>query len=241
MPGSAEHAYGITYTPEVVNAAAEAAKNSGLGQYSLDNVYLLDRLGIKYIRIHWTDLTNVVRLRIVPRQHMTKLLKTPRPSVAVTKAIFGFVGLAVAPGFTVAGEYLLVIDPSSFRICTYAPGHACVTGFFQEKVPTPEYGLDVPTCPRTLLRRVVKNAADEAGVGFLVGFETEFILLKEFDMESGKHAAANIYDYTTSAKLTTGAKETVIMEEIVDALLEAKIEVQIMHPEAAPGQVRSQL
>lgn len=168
---------------------------------------------------------------------MAKLLKTPRPSVTTTKAILGIAGLAVAPGFTAVGEYLLVIDPSSFRICTYAPGHACVTGFFQEKVPIPQYGLDVPTCPRTLLRRVVKKAADETGVGFLVGFETEFILLKEFDMDTGKHVAANNYDYTTSAKLTTGAKETVIVEEIVDALLEAKIEVQIMHPEAAPGQV----
>ncbi|KAI0337052.1 glutamine synthetase/guanido kinase [Trametopsis cervina] len=233
MPGTAEHAYGVTYTPAILAAQPSSAP---LEQHSLTNIHLLDRLGIEYIRIQWADLTNVVRFRIVPRQHITKLLATARPGVATTKAILGIVGLAVAPGFTVVGEYLYVIDPSSFRINPYAPGHASVMGFFQEKVPHPQRGLTVATCPRTLLKSVVQEAERDAGVQFLVGFETEFILLKSFDENEGTFEAANNEDYTTSAKLLTGTKEAVIVREISDALLMARVELQMVHPEAAPGQ-----
>lgn len=236
MSGSTQYAYGVPYTPKSVNASENNVYP--LHEHSLDNQHLMNRLGIKYVRIQWLDLINTVRFRLVPREYMTKLLASSRPGVTLTTASLGMVGLTLASGFDGMGEYLYVIDPSSFRVCTYAPGHVSVMGFFQEKVPNPQYGLNVPLCPRTLLKRIVDDAEKEAGVKFLVGIESEFILLNDYSPGSGKLVPVNDADWSASAKLMTAAPETIIMEEIGDTLMEARIELQMIHAEAAPGQVR---
>lgn len=48
----------------------------------------------------------------------------------------------------------------------------------------------------------------------------------------------NRADWATSRKIPTGHVETTILEEIADALQDSGIEVQLIHAEAAPGQVR---
>jgi len=58
------------------------------------------------------------------------------------------------------GEYLYALDLSTIRICPYAPGHANVLGWFEEKQPQPNLegrrALEVDLCPRTILRRTVE-------------------------------------------------------------------------------------
>jgi glutamine synthetase len=71
-------------------------------------------------------------------------------------------------------------------------------------------------------------------VQFLVGIETEFILLKA---TSPVPVASNIHNWTHSEGLRTGSVESKILREISDTLLETGIEVQMYHAEAAPGQV----
>jgi hypothetical protein len=66
----------------------------------------------------------------------------------------------MAPGFSGTGEYLYTPDLSSTRLCGYAPGHASIMGWFEEKLPAQgnlgrEGALNVPICPRTLLWDVV--------------------------------------------------------------------------------------
>ncbi|KIJ63865.1 hypothetical protein HYDPIDRAFT_175868 [Hydnomerulius pinastri MD-312] len=190
---------------------------------------------VKFVRIQWVDLLNHIRFRVLPIAHFFKLLETARPGVAVTKTVFGLVFIRLAPGFSPVGEYLYVVDISSFRLCPYAPGHAVVFGFFQEKVPVPGPSgptFVVPLCPRTNLQRLVKYAQTQHGAEFLVGFETEFILLKS----TNPIVAVNNHGWSNSPALATGTPETQVMEEIADALAQAGIELQMYHSEAAPGQ-----
>ena len=77
-----------------------------------------------------------------------------------------------------------------------------------------------------------RHAKDTAGVEFLVGFETEFILLTK----TLPATAANAHGWCNANALLTGSKEAQVLEEIVDALGEAGIEVQMYHAEASPGQ-----
>ena len=234
---SSEHAYGVVYTPALVNAPPDGRP---LDIPSIDNVHMLDQLGIQFVRIQWLSLHNVVHFRIVPRAYLAKLLKASRPSVTLTKATLGLVGLNLADwhGFSAVGEDLYTPDASSFRICTYAPGHASVMGFFEEKAPTPTFGLTVPICPRTLLKRVVEEAQKAAGVDVLVGVESEFILLDRSDKaRRPDEQGVNKGDWSTSAKFPTGAIETRAVDEMAVDLLNAGIEVQMYHAEAAPGQV----
>ncbi|EGO03198.1 hypothetical protein SERLA73DRAFT_119022 [Serpula lacrymans var. lacrymans S7.3] len=215
--------YGVKYTPSTVSA----------GNISISD---LNTYGIKHVRIQWVDLINNVRYRVVTLSHFNKLLKSSRPSISVTKCVFGLVFLALAPGFNAVGEYLYVIEISTLRLCSYAPGHAVVMGRFEEKVPimSPSHSLSVqvPLCPRTTLRRVTEDAKRTLGVEFLVGFETEFILLKS----TNPIVAVNNHGWSNSAALGAGTVESKVLEEISDALVASGIEVQMYHAEAAPGQ-----
>ena len=113
---------------------------------------------IQFVRVQWIDYINTVRFRVLPTSYFRKLLSDPhsRAGVGLVKAVLGIVGLNIAPGFGAVGEFLYVPDLSSWRVCTYAPGHASVMGWFQEKVPHPTKGLTVELCPRTILQRLVR-------------------------------------------------------------------------------------
>ncbi|KAH7922480.1 glutamine synthetase/guanido kinase [Leucogyrophana mollusca] len=144
--------------------------------------------------------------------------------------------MTVIPGFNAVGEYLYVVDTSTLRICPYAPGHAVVFGHFQEKTPVLGangiYTLSVPICPRTILGRIVKEAKENHGVEFLVGVETEFILLESVN----PIVPANPHVWCDSMATATGTVVTKVIEEIAEALLDAGIDLHMYHSEATAGQ-----
>ncbi|KIM42454.1 hypothetical protein M413DRAFT_444874 [Hebeloma cylindrosporum] len=190
--------------------------------------------GIKCVRIQWVDLVNNIRYRVVPLPYFEKLLKTSRPGMSLTKAALGMVFITLVEGFGATGEYLYALDQSSLRICPYAPGHASVMGWFEQKDPIGHdlRALEVDLCPRTILRRVVETAKETSGVQFLVGFESEFILLKN----TMPIEPINQHGWCNSPALPTGTKEYQILEEIAESLSLSGVELQMYHAEAAPGQ-----
>ncbi|OSX57406.1 hypothetical protein POSPLADRAFT_1061612 [Postia placenta MAD-698-R-SB12] len=214
-------AYGVLYKPSQTASFA-----------SVDDLRLEQR-GIKYVRVQWVDFTNLVRFRVLPVSYFKRLFTSSRPGIGLAYATLGMVGAMMAPGFLGTGEYIYSLDLSSFRVCPYAPGHAVVMGWFEEKTPSPSGSLSSPLCPRAVLKRIVDEAQETAGLTFLAGFESEFILLSAI---SPKPVEVNNAAWSCSAKHPTGAVETKVMEEIADALLEAGIELQMYHAEAAPGQ-----
>ncbi|SJL03811.1 uncharacterized protein ARMOST_07168 [Armillaria ostoyae] len=220
---STDYSHGVQYSPATL-APTLVIKTDDL-----------EELGITFVRLTWVDLTGVVRFRVIPRAYFLKMLQSPRPSVAIAKVTMGLVYLHTADEFNAIGEYLYIPDLSTLRLCPYEEGHASVLGWFQEKSPV--LGADgnltvaVDLCPRSVLQRVVEQAT-QAGVEFLVGFETEFILLKS----TNPVEAANYHAWTASNGLPSGAVESRVMRDIVESLLKSGIEVTMYHPEAAPGQ-----
>jgi glutamine synthetase len=69
---------------------------------------------------------------------------------------------------------------------------------------------------------------------FLVGVESEFILLKN----TNPIEAVNEHGYSNSQALASGTKETEAMEDIAQGLVKSGIELMVYHSEAAPVQVR---
>jgi glutamine synthetase len=78
------------------------------------------------------------------------------------------------------------------------------------------------------------RVAKAAGAEFLVGIETEFILLKSTDPIE----PVNDDGFCMSSKLSTGSTPAIVLEEIADALETSGIQLLMYHAEAAPGQVR---
>jgi glutamine synthetase len=196
----------------------------------------LESRGIQYIRLQWVDTVNNIRYRVIPISYFKKLLNSPRPSVSITKCVFGLVFITTAPGFAPVGEYIYLPDMNSIRLCPYAEGHASVMGWFEEKVPIKgpdgKLTLNVPLCPRSTLKRIVEDAREAAGVEFLVGFETEFILLKS----TSPIDAVNYHGWSNSPALPSGSVEAKVLHEIAEAVQASGIELQMYHAEAAPGQ-----
>ena len=80
-----------------------------------------------------------------------------------------------------------------------------------------------------------KNSKGHAlGVEFLVGCETEFILLKS----TNPIEAVNNAPWSASSSILSGSDEAKCLEEIADALQTGEIELLMYHGEEAPGQVR---
>ena len=83
--------------------------------------------------------------------------------------------------------------------------------------------------------KVPRYAAEELSVEFLVGFETEFTLLKS----ANPLVPVNDHQWSTTFAISTGTIETKVLEEIADAIQNDNIELQMYHSEGAPGQVRT--
>lgn len=70
------------------------------------------------------------------------------------------------------------------------------------------------------------------GVEFLIGFESEFVLLKK----PSPIEVVNAHGWCSSAAFPSGTIETQVLKEIGDCLKISGIELQAYHSEAAPGQ-----
>ena len=77
------------------------------------------------------------------------------------------------------------------------------------------------------------STATSYNAAFLVGFESEFILLRS----TNPIEAVNTHGYSISSALASGSKETEVMEEIAQGLVDSGVELMMYHSEAAPGQV----
>ncbi|KAF9002344.1 hypothetical protein BDQ17DRAFT_1409628 [Cyathus striatus] len=221
--GSYNH--GVVYTPSTVPSS------------TIKPIQLED-LGIEFIRVQWVDLTNTVRMRVLSLAYFRKLIASSRPGVGVTKATLGVVYLSIAPGFTSIGEYLYALDLDTIRLCPYAVGHASIMGWFQEKSPsTLPNGLlsvTVDLCPRTMLQRIVEEARVTERVEFLVGFESEFILLHAGAGDDIK--AVSDHAWAAARAFDSGSVSEKVVDKIAKAVQRSGIEVQLYHAEAAPGQ-----
>ncbi|KAH0589573.1 hypothetical protein H2248_005310 [Termitomyces sp. 'cryptogamus'] len=192
-------------------------------------------LNISYVRIQWVDLVNNIKCRVFPLSYFLKLLESSRPGVGVSKASMGLVYLMVAPGFSRQGEYLYVPDLSTIRLCPYSSGEVVVFGWFNEKTPylgiDNKLTLDVPLCSRATLQRVVKESS-KAGVEYLVGFESEFILLRS----TKPVVAASNHSWSATNGFSSGTVVAKTLKEIADGIQSSGIELQMYHAEGAPGQ-----
>ncbi|KAJ3805737.1 hypothetical protein F5876DRAFT_81451 [Lentinula aff. lateritia] len=217
--------HGITHTPATVKASSKAI--------TLAHIKALTEL--KYVRLYWVDLTNTRRCRVIPRDSFLQLMESNRPGVNVGQVALGLVYLTIAEGFHPIGEYLYVPDLSSLRIL-HGVGKSPIFGIlgkFENKSPEGEkISVEVEMCPRTALSRIIREVRTNCSAEFLVGFESEFILLKS----TNPVVPMNVHGWSASVGMLNGSIEAEIMEEIADSLQASGITVELFHPEAAPGQ-----
>ena len=93
--------------------------------------------------------------------------------------------------------------------------------------------LPLPTLASANKKNILfRKAKNELNLSFLIGVESEFILLKQ----TNPIEAVNNHGWSNSPALPSGSVEAKVLEEIADVLNTAGIELQMYHAEAAPGQ-----
>ncbi|KAG9251278.1 uncharacterized protein F5Z01DRAFT_663780 [Emericellopsis atlantica] len=194
----------------------------------------------KWLRFCWHDYTSTARCRLMPMKRVLAMLEHGQGlDLSITMASMGLLQSdTMIPEVTGTGMYAAHPDWSSLRRGP-AQGHATVSLDFKESD-----GSDVVFCPRTVLRKSVERASSH-GLSFLLGFELEFIIL-EPNPEAGNqqtprhramHNDAHGWSKTRAiAEIGRDGSFISIIDELLDTLSDASIEIEQFHPETAPGQ-----
>ncbi|CAE6505401.1 unnamed protein product [Rhizoctonia solani] len=209
-----------------------------------NSISFIKSQGIKFIRLAWVDYVNMIRYRVVPIDHFTSIsgskfisgLETSSSQrIAESGPSVVRVGLSLGiqdsmpAGSSVSGDFDLRADFSSMWRAPFAPNHAYMMGRFFEKPHYQGGGGQSEICPRTILHRIVQRAERELSARFLVGFETEFILLDR-DNNPIRGGA-----WSTSRKLQCGPAADCV-HEIAQCIIDSGIKLEMYHAESARGQ-----
>ncbi|KAH8785484.1 hypothetical protein F5883DRAFT_535226 [Diaporthe sp. PMI_573] len=183
-----------------------------------------------FIRICWTDLTAMPRMRMIPFRKLITSLEEGKPvDIGITKACLGLLQHDwMSPGTSASGEYRLHPDFSSLKSGPI-PGHFSMYGEFREKD-----GSIVPICPRTQLTRAQEYGARQ-GLAFLVGFEIEFLLLERSESGKFEPLVNNGHSWSVS-RFFSDQRIPKLLADITRALESMGIFVEQVHAESAPGQ-----
>ncbi|KAH7223655.1 hypothetical protein BKA60DRAFT_450597 [Fusarium oxysporum] len=184
----------------------------------------------RFLRVTWTDFIAMSRARAIPMRRVWSMLRNGEDfTLGVTKAGLGIDQRdSPVPSITPTGEYRLHPDLSSLRIGP-RKGHISVMGDFKEKDGTP-----APFCTRTLLKKTLKQAAEQ-GLEFTLGFEIELVLFRRGHENKFEPLDSDGHMWSVTRALDHEAVIEVL-EDAVEQLDAAGVYIELMHPESANGQ-----
>lgn len=184
--------------------------------------------GVQHVRLMWSDLSNIVRCRVIPLERFfTSII---HKGVGVTNAIMGFPCMfdAVFSGSPV-GEIQYVPDLNTLRQLPYHKSHAGALGYMM-----PRKGSTFSKCPRSMLARILKKFQTDYQLEVKVGFENEFILYTLSPDNKIIPFDETVYSEVASLR----GKASVIIDDIVEELQSQGIQVEQYHSESANGNSR---
>lgn len=240
-PKSVGAAENLGAAPEHIPRSLQLSKEAP-NRTLKESISLIKSRGIKFIRVVWVDYVNLIRYRVVPINHFESLVGTDFMSSSNTSSPEQLVesglnliraGLVLGvqdglpSGVSTSGDFDLKPDFSTMWKAPFMPTHAYMMGRFFEK---PHSGnQESAICPRTILQRVIQRAERESKSKFLVGFETEFILLDQNDKPASGGA------WSTTQKLQCGSAADCV-HDIAQSIIDAGIKLEMYHAESAQGQ-----
>lgn len=189
--------------------------------------------GIQFLRYVTVDPYNTIRAKAVPIHH---LLKQNKQDVSLHRqcsiAAVCHGGLPSYADLTLEGTGLsacnvlsVYADPETIRVLPYNQKSAIVMGTLHN-----QYDDQVsPYCTRSLLAKLVQDAAAQHNVAFNVGAELEFCLWKE---QTNAFVDTSIFANTT----TLNEQENFI-STLYEQCHQQDISIELIHAESAGGQL----
>ncbi len=202
-------------TPPTFDAGAtDAQKRAALLEFA-------DRVGVKFLRLQFTDILGVTKNVEVPDTQFAEALEGG--VMFDGSSIEGFVRIEESDMF-------LRPDLDTFRVFPWTHASGEKVGRVICDVHNPD-GTPFDGCPRHTLKRAIARALDR-GFDMLVGPEAEFFLFqtRQGEPTTETHDAGSYFD------LTPVDQGEDVRRQIVIALERMGFEVQGAHHEVAAGQ-----
>ena len=179
------------------------------------------RLGVKFVRLQFTDIMGVLKNIAIPVEQLEKALDGEL--MFDGSSIHGFARIEES-------DMYLRPDPRTFTIFPWRPRDGAVARLICN-VYNPD-GTPFAGCPRNALRRVLEEAR-QMGFTMHAGPEMEFFL---FHVDAEGKPLLDTHDKAGYFDLSPVDKGENARREMVMALEEMGFEVETSHHEVAPGQ-----
>jgi glutamine synthetase len=182
---------------------------------NLIQCFLEANSNVRFVRLHWVDLTGLTRMKVLTVEYFRRLAET-RSVVSVSSTV-----LSILPdlsddrtsNFDHVGQYDLIPDLTSIRLCGFRPTHASVLCDFARD------GEIVRISPRAVLYKQIERSFKH-DMHCWFGFEVEFVILsKNGDIPNNEEP-----DYTLNLSHST-AERLEVLETIVGAMARSLIGV----------------
>ncbi|CAL8471645.1 g11187 [Coccomyxa elongata] len=186
---------------------------------------------LKFIRLLFCDFAGIRRCRVIPFRRLGTIAES---GVGLTKATpalpaWGDVS-AEDSGFGPVGEVRLVPAMDAvIRPLPWRPTHAIAICELHN-IP----GDPWECCPRSALKRILAAAQQDHGLTFRVGYESEFVLLRQ--PAPGSAVLPPAFDRSVYCQTSAFDAAAPVMDDIVEALEVWGMPVEQLHAEAAHGQ-----
>jgi Glutamine synthetase len=202
---------------------------------------------VEFLRFASFDIVNNMRVKAIPVRNLVQSSKVveispfeeqPITSILNRRVCISKATIAASTSYSddivpetgLDTKDVLVLEPdiSSLRILPYSPKSAIIFGTLHDH----RSGDLSPFCTRGLLARVVETTQEKIGVGFVIGVEIEFCLIKF----NGEGTAIPI-DESLFAVSTSLNDQEMFISELCDYLQKQGIQIETVHSESAPGQI----
>lgn len=188
-------------------------------------IELADEEGVRLVRCLYTDNGGIIRGKAT---HVSGLRDRINDGIGLTVAMQAMNmldQLAPVEGMGPVGEIRLTPDPNTFRLLPYALDTAAMTTDMLKLDGTPW-----EACPRSFLKRQIKAAAD-MGLSLEMAVELEWSMAQK--LPDGNYAPVDDSLCFSTAGMVVS--QDVILD-IVEALEEQNIPVELYYPELGHGQ-----
>jgi glutamine synthetase len=217
-------------------ASREAGEGAARKHVAEELVTKLAAQGIKNAKIGGFDLDGVLRGKYVS---LDKLKSALAKDFGFCDVIFGWdMADAVYDNAVLTGPHTgypdvhAILDPATLRPIPWEPGVAAMLCEFRTAD-----GSDHPSCPRTLLRRVVERA-ESMGYTPKFGCEYEFFLFQETRDSLEQKGYRDLVPLDPGmfgySWVRTG-QDSALMRDVLDGMREFDIDIEGFHTETGPG------
>ncbi|KAI0150908.1 glutamine synthetase [Pestalotiopsis sp. NC0098] len=198
----------------------------------------LSSLNCKWLRVCWHDYTSSSKMRLLPMRRVLDILRRGQDvNFALTSATLGLLPTdMMIPSVGSSGTYFTHVDLSK-AVLGPAPGHASVFCEIRN-----EDGSDLNLCPKTVLRHAIEKSKSH-GLEFKMGFELELVIMERNPDQNSPEKYLTLrndgHSWSMARAIADAGREgsfNSALDEILDNLTDAGIDIEGLHPENAPGQ-----